>query len=376
MFDPIVPHKEDCNCAPFQIQPAITRAELAAKAAAESTLQQSQPQNDSTPGHVENVQPEPQSAIVESASAHASSSAWKKIEDVFTAEFHEPDMMAVRAIYSAVAAHFLKGQPVWMFEIAPPSSGKTEKLMPLKPAVGAEIISSVTPQTFISGSIAGPQCSLLTRLGDCPIIVCKDFSQVLSMPKNKKGQILADLRDIYDGHIAKEYGTQSPRREWSGRLTFIAATTPALDHHYSIFQALGERFIQVRSKRPGGVQAALRALNQKPANVREHLNNAVIELFAGIGGRKVPVLNAEQELRIANLAEFVVRARTQVPRDGHTREILCKPEPESSPRLVQQLTQLAKGSALLDARTHVDETDISLVRRVAFDTMPVTAVPS
>lgn len=84
------------------------------------------------------------------------------------------------------------------------------------------------------------------------IIVGKDFSQVLSMPKKTKGPILADFRDIYDGQIAKEFGT-GERKEWRGRITVIAGVTPDLDIHYSVFQVLGERFVQVRSRRPGGV---------------------------------------------------------------------------------------------------------------------------
>lgn len=306
-----------------------------------------------------------------SPSKHADSSdAWKKIEAAFAAEFHEPDMGAVRAVYSAVAAHYLPGPPVWMFDIAPPSSGKTEKLMPLSSAVGALIISSVTPQTFLSGKIAGDG-SLLTKIGKSGVIVIKDFSQVLSMPKKTKGPILADFRDIYDGHIAKEFGT-GERKEWCGRITLIAGVTPDIDLHYSIFQTLGERFVQVRSRRPGGVEAALRAFEQQPTKMHDRLNEAVTALFHPIvsGPISVPFLPTKAQREIANLAEFVVHARTHVPRAGNSHDILYAPEAEASPRLAQQLAQLAKGSALLDGRTCVNEIDMALVKRVAFDSMP------
>ena len=46
------------------------------------------------------------------------------------------------------------------------------------------------------------------------------------------------------------------------------------------------------------------------------------------------------------------------------------PQPEASPRLAQQLAQLAKGSALLDNREEVNELDLALVERVALDSMP------
>lgn len=301
---------------------------------------------------------------------------WKQTEDVFRAELFQPDMTVVRIVYSAIAAHFLPGPPVWCFDVAPPSSGKTEKLMPLKGAVEAYIISTITPQTFISGwtwrknGKADRDASLLNRIGPTGIIICKDFSQVLSMPHKQKAPILADLRDIYDGYISKSFGTGEDKT-WSGRITFIAGTTPDLDMHYSVFQTLGERFLQVRSDRPGGVQAALAAMHQDPKALHKNLNESVRNLFAPIVGKQHsnPMILPDQELQIANLAELTVRARTHVPRDGWKREIIYMPQPEGSPRLAQQMVQLARGSALLDGRSNVSDDDIALVERVAFDSI-------
>jgi len=302
--------------------------------------------------------------------------AWRKVEEAFRAQLHEPDLTAVRIAYAAIAAHRLPGVPVWLFDVEPPSSGKTVKLMPLKPAVGAHIISTVTPQTFISGWTWRTKkgqtrdASLLHRIGPSGIIVCKDFSQVLSMPRKQKGPILADLRDIYDGHIAKEFGT-GEHKEWSGRITFVAGVTPDLDQHYTVYQILGERFVQVRSDRPGGVQAALAAMRQNPTALHKQLNEVVTELFRPIFQypQDNPDISDRHTFAIANLAEFAVRARTHVPRDGRSREIIYMPQPEASPRLAQQLAQLPRGSAMLDGRGEVNEYDLSLVRRVAFDSV-------
>jgi hypothetical protein len=304
------------------------------------------------------------------------STQWSETEEVFRAELHQPDMLAVRIVYSAIGAHYLPGAPVWLFDVAPPSSGKTEKLMPLKPAVGAHIISTITPQTFISGwtwrksGKPDRDASLLTRIGPSGIVICKDFSQVLSMPRKQKGPILADLRDIYDGFISKSFGTGEDK-SWSGRITFIAGATPDLDMHYMVFQTLGERFLQVRSNRPGGVQAALTAMRQSPRGLRGKLNDTVRELFVPIAAKTHtnPTISSEFELRIANLAELTVRARTHVPRDGRSREVIYMPQAEGSPRLAQQMIQLARGSALLDARTEVSAEDVALIERVAFDSI-------
>jgi hypothetical protein len=300
-------------------------------------------------------------------------SPWQNLVESVRQLHYEPDIQALEAMYAAAAAHHLPGQPVWAFCVAPSSSGKTELLMPLEEAE-AILISTVTPRTFISGwteERTNLDGSLLSRIRN-GIIVCKDFSQMLSMPHRQRGPVLADLRDIYDGHIAKEFGT-GRRKEWRGRITFIAGVTQEIDRHYSIYQSLGERFIQIRWKRPGGVEAALRAIDEHAAEARVRVRHSVRELFAPIieaGTLSNPTLGDPDRLRIANLAEFIVRARTHVSRDGKTREMDYVPDAEASPRLTQQLSQLARGAAMLHGRTEVIGEDMALIQRVAFDCLP------
>jgi len=50
--------------------------------------------------------------------------------------------------------------------------------------------------------------------------------------------------------------------------------------------------------------------------------------------------------------------------------MLYVPAPEAPTRLSQQLSQLARGSALIDGRLDVNEDDYRLVKRVAFDCIP------
>jgi DNA-binding transcriptional ArsR family regulator len=293
---------------------------------------------------------------------------WLKTLEIFSLYQHEPDMDALRIVYSAVAAHFLPGPLVWVFDVAPPSSGKTKKLVPLEKAAGAHIISNVTPRTFLSG-YANTDHSLLNKIKN-GILVWKDFSQLLALSKNDKASVLADLREIYDGLIQKSYGTGETKR-WEGRITLVAAATPDLDNHYSIFQTLGERFLQVRSHRPGGVRAGEAAIKSGNLEGNAEIQAAVSSLFIDICKRdhEQPQLTDSDTHLIANLAEFCVRGRTHVPREGYTKEVIYMPEPEASPRLAQQFAQLARGSALLEGRSAVNAVDLALVRRVMMDSI-------
>jgi hypothetical protein len=255
---------------------------------------------------------------------------------------------------------------------------KTDLLAALDGLPNVHLIDRVTPNTFLSGQVKDDKrssseksSSLLHRIGTSGIIVYPDFSTILSMNRTHRGSVLADMRRIYDGHLRKEYGTDDDHRkhEWKGRITFAVATTDEVDRHYSVFQTLGERFVMNRWGRPGGVEAALIAMNQDSAARVTDLRKAVHDLVNGLSG-EAPVLSSDMQHRIAALAEFAVRGRTHIHRVGNSKEIVYAPEPEAATRLAQQLAQLAKGSALVLAHGTVEDEDYELVRRVAFDCIP------
>ncbi len=300
---------------------------------------------------------------------------WESLQAVLLTHYHEPDLEAARTIFAAVVAHRLTGQPVWLMLVAPPGSMKTELLESLGGLPRVHVIDRVTPNSFLSGQMARSRApaSLLHRIGRDGILVCPDFSTVLSMHRDHRGAVLADMRRFYDGHLHRELGTWKDleQREWRGRLTFLVGATPNVDRHYSIFQMLGERFVMVRWSRPGGTESALSAMRQDRQRAPLELREAVEALFGSLPDVQ-PVLPEEVQRRIAALAEFTVIARTHIPKEGENKEIIYVPEPEASTRLAQQLCQLAKGSALLAGRDLVDEDDFLLVRRVAFDSIPAT----
>ena len=299
----------------------------------------------------------------------------QRIEKVLFEHFHAPDLQAARITLAAVAAHDLPGQPVWVMLVAPPGCMKTELLKGLEGWPGVHQVDTVTPRTFLSGQIQEPALqtekqptrkppSLLHRIGERGIIVCLDFSTVLSMKADDKKIVLADLRRIYDGHLRKEFGTSGEPPEWRGRITFLVAATPEVDRHYSIFQTLGERFIQVRWPR-FGEEAALKAMNQDQSRAHSDLRDATHTLLKNLPNTGI-VVPVSIQRQIVKLAEFVVRARTHVPRD-YRKEIIYVPEPEAPTRLGQQLCQLAKGLARLQHRAVVTEGDLADVWRVGVD---------
>ena len=304
---------------------------------------------------------------------------WEKLEAALREHYHEPELGAVRALCSAFAAHTLSGPPVWPMLIAPPGSMKTDLVKALDGLPKVHLIDTVTPHTFLSGQIDDPKKkgkvppSLLHRIGPDGIMVCADFGTVISMNRDCRASVLADLRRIYDGQLRQEFGTDEnlKKHEWRGRITFIAAATPDVDVHYGIFQTLGERFLMVRWHRPGGINAALKAMNQNGKLAEKELKEAVHALLQTVPTSE-PRLPEELQRKLAALSEFVVRARTHVPRNGYSKDIVYVPEPEAATRLAQQVAQLTKGSAVLAGRPVADEEDYSVALRAGRDCIPAT----
>jgi hypothetical protein len=305
--------------------------------------------------------------------------SWRAVTDTLNKHYENPDIEAARLLCSALAAHALKDYlPAWCLAIAPPGSMKTDLLESFRGLPRVYLIDEVTTNTFLSGKVdekgrkRKQPASWLHRIGKDGVLIVADFSTFTSDPKTLQ-KILAQLRRIYDGNFSREFGTDEnmEERSWSGRLTFFAGAVPDVDRHYSLFQKLGERFVRARWPRAGGVEAGLEAMKHT-GEVANELRAAVDALMRPIlsSAQTSPLIPHEIELKIAHLGEFIALARTYIERDGYTREPNGVPYTEGNTRLPQQLSQIARGSALLDGRAEVNADDYKLVCRAAFDSLP------
>jgi hypothetical protein len=310
------------------------------------------------------------------------SDQWQHIVDLLRANYENPDIQAARLICSAVAAHALKRfSPAWVLAIAPPGSMKTDLLESLRELPNVHFVDEITTKTFISGKVDEPgikrtrPASWLHRIGSDGIVVAADFSTFTADPKSLQ-VILAQLRRIYDGNYAREFGTDEngDERSWKGRLTLFAGAVPDIDRHYHLFQKLGERFLRLRWPRAGGVQAALRAMHHTTKlapQLQEAVHGLLQPLLLTPGDKIVtPALDSSMEIRVANLSELTALARSHVERDQYSREVIAEPITEGNTRLPQQLCQIARGSALIDRRQSINESDFGLLCRAALDSLP------
>jgi hypothetical protein len=239
---------------------------------------------------------------------------------------------------------------------------------------GVHKAATLTESALLSGTAAKDRASdaqggLLNEIGSFGILMLKDFGSVLNEHRDKRGPALAALRECFDGSWTRHVGVDGGRTlHWEGKLGLIAGCTPTIDRHHSVMAAMGERFLLYRLPMADASEQAGAALSndgQQPL-MRRELANVVAGLFAsGLQEARAP--SPEERRQLITLSTFVVRCRSAVERDGHTREIELVSDPESPARLVLTLSRLLAGlDAIGAARTDA----WGVVTKCALDSMP------
>jgi hypothetical protein len=284
-----------------------------------------------------------------------------------------PALDVVRLLCATVLVNLAETDPLWLFVVGPPSTGKTELLRALSGLPDIYRLSSLTAQTLVSGYRDHRAPDLLPKLTG-KVVVLKDFTTVLTMHRESRQEILAQLREIYDGEYTKGFGTGKVF-SWRGKIGFIAGVTGVIDTYYAVYQVLGERFIQYRLPLVGRREQARFALRNagKETVMRKALQDVFTAFFTGrtfpaLQTIEVPDATGDDLVTLACLASV---ARSGIMRESyHTREIELAPDPEAPARLVKQLKALACALALVDARTTVTPADMAPVATIALNCLP------
>lgn len=295
---------------------------------------------------------------------------------VFKSWLHLDDDAPVLAVAATVVANNAEGDPAWLLLVGPPSSGKTETLQATAGLPYVHPVATVTESALLSGVSKRDRAKdatggLLRQVGDYGIILCKDFTSVLSQNKDVSAAALAALREVYDGSWARPVGADGGRiLSWSGKCGLIGGVTPTIDRYAQVVGALGDRYILLRFPDVDPAAMARSALAQggNQRQMRAELAEAMTGLIAGADLSKVTRPLAEDEVqRLVNLATFTARARTAVERDGYSREVTVLPQPEGTGRLVGQFRRLLGG---LEAIGCDPATAWDVLYRVALDCIP------
>jgi hypothetical protein len=285
------------------------------------------------------------------------------------------DMAAFLDAAAATAAEKLPGDLPWLLIISGPGNAKTETVTAIS-GLGAHVVSTITSEGALLS--ASPRKSrartatggLLRQIGDHGILAIKDFTSIISANREIRTQVLAALREIYDGYWIRNVGTDGGQcLEWRGRIVVIGACTTVWDQAHGVVSIMGDRFLLVRSSSSTGrTTAGLWAMRNCGSEVemRRELAAAVAGLVSQVNPGQLWDLSQDEMNRIVRAADIVTLARTGVETD-YRGDIIDAHAPEMPTRFAKQLTQIMRG-ALAIGMTRLRA--LALVIHCARNSMP------
>jgi hypothetical protein len=298
-----------------------------------------------------------------------------QVEEVYATWLHDGDSVTTRVVHAAYVANMvLDGDPVWVLLVGGSGQGKTERLMPLAvmPRVyasskltGEAALLSATPK---KDSAADAHGGLLRQIGDKGIIIVKDFTSTLEMDRTARGEVLAALREVYDGRWDRNVGAEGGRTlTWKGKCGFLAGCTTAIDRAHSVMNDMGPRSLLLRLPQANSYKIAGSALDHSghEEQMRKELADATAGVLCHLPGVPYDITPAARA-GLIRLASLVSQARSPVYRD-YKGEIELVGDAEAPTRIVKQLGQLWRACGMLGLGKN-DSWEV--VRRCALDSIP------
>lgn len=280
----------------------------------------------------------------------------------------------IRFALAVAVSSALDGDPLWGQIVGAPSGGKTEAI-DLVRDVAQDVVDDLTGPSLLSWSKGkSPRpVGILSRNASRLFVTIGDFSTVLAnSDRGARDQLFALLRRAYDGSVSRDVGNMEPLR-WTGRLTLLAACTPAIDNYTSHTDALGPRWLYCRLPQVSDEQkreAARKRRNMTDLDQKQKKAMAYVAEFVRDARSRVNgiLLSDDVYEAIEDAAIVTCYGRADVPRNPYGRkEIEGVPVIEEPPRLVHQLEALAKS---LKALGEPDEFAVAICRQCALDTIP------
>lgn len=285
------------------------------------------------------------------------------------------DTDALDAVLAAAAVERLDGDPLWLLLVSGSGNAKTETVQALVGG-GATMTSTIASAGALLSATSRKERAndatggLLRQLGDRGVLVVKDVTSILSMSRDMRGEVLAALREVYDGSWSRSVGTDGGRTlEWTGRLAVVGAVTTAWDQAHSVIASMGDRFVLVRmDSNTGRVAAGQRAIGNTgdEARMRAELAAAVGGVLAGVQPGEAVRPTAAEIDALLEAANVVTLSRTGVVYD-YRGDVIDAHAPEMPTRFAKQLTQVMRGAVALGADRSAA---LRLAIRCARDSMP------
>jgi len=229
------------------------------------------------------------------------------------------DHRAVDMMLATVVGNMLLDRdPIWLMMVAPSSGGKTTLLAPIVDIPNVHFVDDLTEKTLLSGyKIKGKNASLLQLIGS-GIMAFSDFTSILSKNPISRGEILSQLKLVYDRKVSKYTGTGGVK--WEGKIGFLGAATADIYYHLESGRSMGERFIYYWLDVPTDEEIVTKqeetSISAKEMTdvMKEHYADYYLGIENWIKKHGVPELKItkEQKLRVRRASIFCVSGKATV----------------------------------------------------------------
>ncbi len=215
------------------------------------------------------------------------------------------DPWAIDLVMATLVGNFLiPRDPIWTMIIGPSSGGKTTLIAPCVGVQSIFFIDDLTEKTLVSGyKVRGKETSLLRLIGS-GMMAFSDFTSILSKNPNSRGEILTQLKMVYDGKFTKYTGTG--HTAWEGKIGFIGAATPDVYYHLESGRSMGERFLYYWLEQPTD-NAVVKKQQQVKMSSKEitdemktHYGKYFEDIVAWVDKHGIPDLKLTDEQREMN----------------------------------------------------------------------------
>jgi len=312
---------------------------------------------------------------------------FKQLQEEFAKVFIIADDGILKLLMATIIGNQLSSNAIWIMIVGASASGKSEYISSLNKLDKIICpISDLTVNTLASGSRQfGKETSLLHKLPIGAVFAFKDFTSMVSKNREAKTEILAQLREVYDGEFVKRTGTGDDIK-WKGKVGAIAGSTEVVFEHLEDLSAMGDRFILYSMKMPDRMEVARRVLfNSKDmGEKRDHLQNCVKEFIDYTMSKMVKdvdlVLSHEVEERLLQVADFSTKVRSGVIMDERNKSLVrFVPSSELPTRVTGQFYALARGFIAMGQsdeerkvkKGELTDEEIAILYQIAFDSIPI-----
>ena len=284
------------------------------------------------------------------------------IETEFAKYFVIKDPYILRMIFATLIGNqCINRDPIWLMVIGASSGGKTSLVAPCGLVPNVHFLDDMTDRTLLSGfKIKGKEASFLKKVGS-GVLIFSDFTSILAKRSEIRGEILTQLKLVFDGNLKKETGVGTI--SWTGKIGAICCSTPDVYTYMENSRSAGERFAYYWLDQPTN-QEILDKQATHDLSAREitfKMQELYADYFKGVNdfGEQHHIklkMSKDQKDAIQNAAIFCVRAKSTIRTDFKTGQPNAIPNISGVGRDAKIFDTILHALQIMDAYEHDDPT--------------------